>query len=160
MGDEILNEHFEKLLKSSEPGDVLAEYCHFRKILPTLLNNQSSDIIEEVEKHLEVKKMLTKVASQGIQLKRKGNNWPLLEALSFKTGKSYTKIIAPPTTKCILCGKDLIAGDNKQTQVALHDVSGPEMATSVLCGIHIKFNYFSWFCCGFADEGISSQGLR
>ena len=132
---ETANEHFEKLLKNSEPVDVLEEYLHFRKTLPTLLNNQSSDIIDEVEKHLGVKAVMNKLPSHGIDIKRKGNKWPLLDALSFKTGKNYRNIIAPPTTKCILCGKYLIAGDNKQTQVALHTTSGPEMATK-----------FSWEC--------------
>ena len=128
---ETAEELLRKILAKATPSDVLAEYMFFLKIVPSLLNNQLSDLLHVVKTELGIDQIVGKI---GTRLNFKGKRFPILDALSFKLGTNLRHILAPPTTSCLLCSKTLVA-NNKQTQVALHTPDGPEMATK-----------FSWEC--------------
>ena len=128
---ETAEELLRKILAKATPSDVLAEYMFFLKIVPSLLNNQLSDLLHVVKTELGIDQIVGKI---GTRLNFKGKRFPILDALSFKLGTNLRHILAPPTTSCLLCSKTLVA-NNKPTQVALHTPDGPEMATK-----------FSWEC--------------
>ena len=111
---DIASDMLEKILNQAYPDDIMGEYIFFLKNLPKLLNNVESDLIQEVKAELGIGKL--KLCGK---VNFKGSDYPILDALSCKMGKSLRHILAPPTTSCLLCGKDLIA-NHKSSQVPLH----------------------------------------
>ena len=95
-------EMLRKILEQASPDDIMGEYIWFLKNLPKLLNNVESDLIEEVKTELGIANL--KLSGK---VNFKGSNYPILDALSCKMGKSLRHILAPPTTSCLLCGKVL-----------------------------------------------------
>ena len=132
-----------KILEQASPDDIIGEYIWFLKNMPKLLNNQESDLIHLVRSELGVENL--KLCGK---VNFKGSNFPILDALSCKLGMSLRHILAPPTTSCLLCGKDLIA-NHKPAQVPLHSVNGP--------GIASKYGWECRGCCG-ADQFRSVCG--
>ena len=114
-----------KILSKATASDILAEYLYFLKVVPPLLNNHLSDLLNVVQTELDINQIVGKI---GTKLNFKGDQFPILDALSFKLGTNLRHILAPPTTTCLFCSKTLI-GNNKPTQVALHTPGGPQMAT-------------------------------
>merc|ERR1712129_145605 len=84
------------------------------------------ELIEDVKKHLNVDNLTTSTGRTEMHFS--GNQFPILDALSYKIGSNLRNIIAPPTTKCVLCGKNLVS-NNKPVNVPLFSECGPEMAT-------------------------------
>ena len=125
------SEMLSKMLLHASPDDILGEYIWFLKNLPDLLNNQRSDLIHVVKTELGVDNL--KLCGK---VNFKGDNFPILDALSCKLGLSLRHLLAPPTTTCLLCSKVLIA-NNKPAQVLLHSVNGPWIASK-----------YSWECRG------------
>ena len=119
-------EMLRKILEQASPDDIW-----FLKNLPKLLNNVESDLIEEVKTELGIANL--KLSGK---VNFKGSNYPILDALSCKMGKSLRHILAPPTTSCLLCGKVLIA-NHKPSQVPLHSLNGPGIASK-----------YAWECRG------------
>ena len=130
-------EMWRKILEQASPDDIMGEYIWFLKNLPKLLNNVESDLIEEVKTELGIANL--KLSGK---VNFKGSNYPILDALSCKMGKSLRHILAPPTTSCLLCGKVLIA-NHKPSQVPLHSLNGP--------GIASKYAWECRGCCGAAQ---------
>ena len=145
---ETAEELLRKILAKATPSDVLAEYMFFLKIVPSLLNNQLSDLLHVVKTELGIDQIVGKI---GTRLNFKGKRFPILDALSFKLGTNLRHILAPPTTSCLLCSKTLVA-NNKPTHVALHTPDGPEMAT--------KFSWECKNCHGVHLFGSRSSVLR
>jgi hypothetical protein len=126
--DATADEHLARILKNSSSSDIMYEYLTLKKRMPKLLNNEESNLLHEVKKELKINE-IEKENWVKVEQNYKGeNNHPILDALSFKLGMSLKHILAPPTTKCLLCKKFLIP-KHKPVQVALHTTSGPEMAT-------------------------------
>ena len=127
---------FQDVLATATPNDVYGEYLFFLKRLPKLLNNAEQELINSVRTNFkidEVKKELSK-PSRGESVNLKGDQYPLLDALSFKLGLCLRNILAPPTQTCLLCSKPL-QRNHKPTMVPFHTLDGPEMASK-----------FSWEC--------------
>ena len=125
-----------KMLLQATPDDILGEYIWFLKNLPDLLNNQKSDLVHLVKTELGVDNL-----KPCGKVNFKGNNFPILDALSCKLGLSLRHLLAPPTTSCLLCAKVLIA-NHKPVQVPLHSVNGPWIASK-----------YSWECRGCRGAG-------
>ena len=125
------SEMLERVLQQASPDDIMGEYIFFLKNLPKLLNNVESDLIQEVKAELGIGKL--KLCGK---VNFKGSDYPILDALSCKMGKSLRHILAPPTTSCLLCGKVLIA-NHKPSQVPLHSLNGPGIASK-----------YAWECRG------------
>ena len=127
---------FEEVLATATPCDVFGEYLFFLKKLPKLLNNAEQELIHQVRENLkidEVKRNLSQPSS-GEKVNLKGEQYPLLDALSFKLGLCLRNILAPPTQTCLLCEKPL-QRNNKPVMVPFHTLAGPELASK-----------FSWEC--------------
>ena len=114
-----------KILSKATPSDVLAEYLFFLKNVPSLLNNQLSDLLHVVKSELGIDQIVGEIETKQ---NFKGDRFPILDALSFKLGTNLRHLLAPPTTTCLLCSKTLVA-NHKPTQVSLHTPGGPQMAT-------------------------------
>ena len=99
-------------------------------------NNQQSDLVHLVKTELGVDNL--KLCGRS---NFKGDNYPILDALSCKLGISLRHILAPPTTSCLLCGKDLVS-NHKPSQVPLHSVNGPLIASK-----------YGWECKGCRGAG-------
>ena len=130
------DERFQTMLAKATPNDIYGEYLFFLKMLPKLQNNAEQELIKTVRTNLkidEVKLELSKPSS-GERLNLKGDQYPLLDALSFKLGLCLRNILAPPTDTCLLCEKPL-QRNNKPTVVPFHTLGGPEMASK-----------YSWEC--------------
>ena len=123
------DEYFNNILSTSTPTDVLSEYYLFLKTIPTLLNNELSEQINEVKKSLKIEDQLKLKTDDKINIK--GDQHPILDALSFKLGYNVKNWLAPPTVECLLCGKNLLR-NHKPSQVVLHTQMGPEMATKYI----------------------------
>ena len=123
---ESADEYFKRVLSNSSPADVLLEFFWFKRNLPQLTNNKMVELIEDVKKHLNVDNLTTSTGRTEMHFS--GNQFPILDALSYKIGSNLRNIIAPPTTKCVLCGKNLVS-NNKPVNVPLFSECGPEMAT-------------------------------
>ena len=132
-----------KLLSQATPDDILVEYLWFLKNLPNLLNNQKSDLIHLVKTELGVADLDEKLCGR---LNFKGDNFPILDALSCKVKLNLRHILAPPTTSCLLCHKDLIA-NHKPAQVPLHTLKGPQLASK-----------YGWECRGCRAVGEFHAG--
>ena len=125
-----------KILAEATPDDIIGEYIWFLKNLPNMLNNQQSDLVHLVKTELGVDNL--KLCGRS---NFKGDNYPILDALSCKLGISLRHILAPPTTSCLLCGKDLVS-NHKPSQVPLHSVNGPLIASK-----------YGWECKGCRGAG-------
>ena len=119
------SEMLEKILKEASPDDIVGEFLWFLKSVPKLLNNQISDLVHLVKTELDVGKKEKKLCGK---FNFSGDSYPILDALSCKIGINLRTIIAPPTTKCILCKKELTP-NHKPIQVPLHTMNGPQLAT-------------------------------
>ena len=84
-------EMLRKILEQASPDDIMGEYIWFLKNLPKLLNNVESDLIEEVKTELGIANL--KLSGK---VNFKGSNYPILDALSCKMGKSLRHILTPP----------------------------------------------------------------
>ena len=89
-----------------------------------MLNNQKSDLLHLVKTELDVADLDQKLCGK---LNFKGDNFPILDALSCKIKLNLRHIIAP-ITSCLLCHKDLVA-NNKPAHVPLHTLKGPQLAS-------------------------------
>ena len=94
------SEMLEKILKEASPDDIVGEFLWFLKSVPKLFNNQMSDLVHLVKTELDVGKNEKKLCGK---FNFSGDSYPILDALSCKIGINLRTIIAPPTTKCILC---------------------------------------------------------
>ena len=72
----------------------------------------------------------------------------ILDALSSKIGINLWTMIAPPTTKCLLCCKDLTP-NNEPVHVPLHTIKGPQLAT--------KYTWECRSCRCVSDFGKQGQ---
>ena len=72
----------------------------------------------------------------------------ILDALSSKIGINLRTMIAPPTTKCLLCCKDLTP-NNEPVHVPLHTIKGPQLAT--------KYTWECRSCRCVSDFGKQGQ---
>ena len=124
-------EMLKKILREATSDDILLEYLWFLRNIPPLLSNQQSDLIHLVKTELGVAGLDQKLCGK---FNFKGENFPILDALSCKIKVNLRNIIAPPTTSCLLCKKDLVA-NNKPANVPLHTSKGPELASK-----------FAWEC--------------
>ena len=123
------HQSFLDLLNSARPADVIGEFCWFKKKLPVMLEHDKSELIRQVRGHMRIKEMKKAfLEDDDNEMILAGENFPLLDALSVWMGVSLQHIIAPPTTKCLLCNKKL-SKNNKPTLGALHQMSGPTLAT-------------------------------
>ena len=119
---------FQRIVSKGSDYDILMEYFLFRKLLPKLLKCQEQELINIVEKELNIKTVMSRLNLETLKFEYMGNKFPILDALSYKIGIHVRNILAPPTTFCLLCNKTLWT--NKQPiTVPLHTVSGPELAT-------------------------------
>ena len=139
--DKSADERFQEVLAAASPHDIYGEYIFFLKKLPRLIKLAEEDLIGKVRSNLkidDVQKQLSK-PSGGERVNLKGDQYPLLDALSFKLGLCLRNILAPPTQTCLLCKKGLLR-NHKPTVVPFHTLAGPEMASK-----------FSWECraCSF-----------
>lgn len=139
--DKSADERFQEVLAAASPHDIYGEYIFFLKKLPRLIKLAEEDLIGKVRSNLkidDVQKQLSK-PSGGERVNLKGDQYPLLDALSFKLGLCLRNILAPPTQTCLLCKQGLLR-NHKPTVVPFHTLAGPEMASK-----------FSWECraCSF-----------
>ena len=81
------SEMLSKMLLHASPDDILGEYIWFLKNLPDLLNNQRSDLIHVVKTELGVDNL--KLCGK---VNFKGDNFPILDALSCKLGLSLSTL--------------------------------------------------------------------
>ena len=128
------------LLNSASPADVIGEFCFFKKKLPVMLEKDKSELINQVRDHMritEMKRLLVDDPNEEVSLP--GENFPLLDALSVSMGVSLQHIVAPPTTSCLLCNKQL-SRNNKPSIAALHQLSGPTLVS--------KYSYECRQCSG------------
>ena len=123
-------------------GLTLLTWTRILKNLPDLLNNQKSDLIHLVKTELGVDNL--KLCGK---VNFRGDNFPILDALSCKLGLSLRHLLAPPTSSCLLCAKPL-SPNHKPVQVPLHSVDGPWIASK-----------YSWECrsCRGAGQFLAGQ---
>ena len=119
------------LVKQATPDDIYCDYLYFVRNLPQLLNNQSTELIHLVRKELNIAEVQKNL---GGKVNFKGDTFPILDALSCKIGTNLRNILAPPTIVCLLCERPLTV-NNAPTQVPLHTLNGPQLATK-----------YSWEC--------------
>ena len=126
---ETADQIFEDVYSKATVTDIWSEFTYFLQHLPTLLEKTRADLIEQVEQNLRIQEVKEKMGHQKMdhrKLNYEGDSYPILEALGVKLGLSLTKILAPPTQKCLLCKKPLLR-HNKPTTVPLHTLDGPEL---------------------------------
>ena len=97
-------EMLSKILLEATPDEVYLEYLWFVRNLPTLINNQRSDLLHLVKTELGVARVKESLCGK---VNFTGSNFPILDALSCKVGIHLRNIIAPPTSTCHLCHKPL-----------------------------------------------------
>ena len=95
----------------------MEEYLYFLRKCPELTNNVKSDLIHTVKLELTISEVVNNLASS-TNMNYMGDQFPILDALSFKLGMHLWNIMAPPTTVCLLCHKPLVS-HNKPSQVLL-----------------------------------------
>ena len=101
---ESKDDYFFHILASFTTTEILFEYCLFLRNLPPLLKSVKDDLITFVRKELKI----SEDDALSIQLMlnpRDTNLAPILDALSYKHGQSFTNILAPPTENCFMCEK-------------------------------------------------------
>ena len=129
--EEMLHE----VLANATPSDVYGEYLHFLKVMPKLLNNAEQELVGQVKEHLKIEKVKKELLEKpGDIINLKGEEYPILDALSIKLGLSLRNILAPPCQTCLLCEKPLVR-NHKPTMVPFHTLNGPHLATK-----------YSWEC--------------
>ena len=87
-----------KILSKATPSDVLAEYLFFLKNVPSLLNNQLSDLLHVVKSELGIDQIVGKIETKQ---NFKGDRFPILDALSFKLGTNLRHplpLLLPPAS--------------------------------------------------------------
>ena len=126
------DQHFEQVLANATPADVMGEYYYFLKKFPTLLKTVEAEILDKVKMNLKISEMKQKINQPNAEDKvRKCEDFPILDALSFKMGLCLRNILAPPTQICLLCDK-FLTRNHKPTMVPLHTLNGPEMASKYI----------------------------
>ena len=135
------DEEFDRLLLKASPCDVYYEYLHFRKLMPPLLPKVHGQLLEMVQNHLKISEVKMKLVGgnetvnfTSSSLDEANHTYPLLDALSLKLGYSLRYLVAPPTTKCLLCNEELTLY-NQPTTVVIHTLQGPQIGTK-----------YSWQC--------------
>ena len=109
--------------------EILYDYLCFMKNLPTLIESERTKLVNLVRKELQIDIILKfpdklnfdKLSKLG---RRSGCN-RVLSQLSRAIGKSLN-ILAPPTTRCLLCFQNL-SMNNPPSQIVVHGMNGPEM---------------------------------
>ena len=109
--------YFDNIYKNSTPTNVMEEYLYFLRKCPELTNNVKSDLIHTVKLELKISEVVNNLATS-TNMNYMGDQFPILDALSFKLGMNLRNIMAPPTTVCLLCHKPLVS-HNKPSQVLL-----------------------------------------
>ena len=129
------HQSFLDLLNSAKPADVIGEFCWFKKKLPVMLEHDKSELIRQVRGHMRIKEMKKAfLEDDDDEMILAGENFPLLDALSVWMGVSLQHIIAPPTTKCLLCNKKL-SKNNKPPPPASFAPVTPSMLYSLKPGL-------------------------
>ena len=92
---------FNDVIKDASPADILAEFYWFeRNLVPQLLEHVGTNLVNEVKKHLGIDHATEMVSSDTI-VKATGENFPILDALSFKMGLCLRNILTPPLSETV-----------------------------------------------------------
>ena len=102
------SEFFEMTIAKATPADVLSEYSYFLRNLPNLIEKTRGELISEVETHLNIDSAKQALA-QGDDMAHMNlkAGFPILDSLSMKLGLNLRRVLCPPVTQCLLCGKNL-----------------------------------------------------
>lgn len=123
---------FEDVMRNSTPADISSEYDWFYRNLPDMLECAQKEIDDKVRHHMRVKhnRELLGRGDERVS-KDRGASHLILQSLSIKVGMSLTTILAPPIHHCLLCKQKLLRSNPLFTQVVLHTLDGPELATKL-----------------------------
>ena len=123
------SEFFEMTIAKATPADVLSEYSYFLRNLPNLIEKTRGELISEVETHLNID-IAKQALAQGDDMAHMNlkAGFPILDSLSMKLGLNLRRVLCPPVTQCLLCGKNLTR-NHKAAIVPFHTDEGPMLAT-------------------------------
>ena len=79
---------FDQVMSSASAVNVLGEYDWFEKNLPQLLENAEKDLLHKVHEHMKIQEMKELIGHERSKVGHKGDQYPILDALSIKLGIS------------------------------------------------------------------------
>ena len=106
--------------------EILFEFMTFMKNLPNLILPEKERLINLVRKELhidEITNSMTNLNFSKLSSMKMDNH--VISQLSRTIGQSLN-ILAPPTTKCLLCSENLTM-NNPPSQIVVHGMNGPEV---------------------------------
>lgn len=105
---------------------VLLEFMTFMKKLPTLIKSEKDRLIRLVRKELKIDDILDlNLELDFTKLSNMKRHNHVISEFSRKIGQSLN-ILAPPTTRCLLCCEYLTM-NNPPSQIVVHGMNGPEV---------------------------------
>ena len=105
---------------------VLLEFMTFMKKLPTLIKSEKDRLIRLVRKELKIDDILElNLELDFTKLSNMKRHNHVISEFSRKIGQSLN-ILAPPTTRCLLCCEYLTM-NNPPSQIVVHGMNGPEV---------------------------------
>lgn len=130
LENETKHEYFNRIYNSTPQNDIMLEWIEFLKQFPKLfLDIKGNEILSLVAAELKISD-IKKNFSIDNMVRPARDGTPLLDALSYKLGFSLN-FMCPPTKSCLLCGKYL-SFHHEGTQVVVHSLSGPTLATKLI----------------------------
>ena len=109
--------------------EILYDFLCFMKNLPTLIESEKSKLVNLVRRELQIDQILKHPDKLNFEklskLGRISSSNRVLSQLSRILGKSLN-ILAPPTTRCLLCFENLSI-NNPPSQIVVHGMNGPEV---------------------------------
>ena len=124
--------------------EILHEFMCFMKNLPILIESERRRLVNLVKHELQIDRILKSANRLDFnKLSKleggKKNSSHIISQLSRKIGQSLN-ILAPPTTRCLLCYETL-SMNNRPSQIVVHGMNGPELYSKYIlrckmCKIH------------------------